>query len=194
MGEVVDFVAALERRGMAYALEGSVYFDTGAFVRAGQTYGRLQPARQAGHDDGGAEPGPAGRRSPRDFALWKGVRDATPSDATWPSPWGPGRPGWHIECSAMATYVPSGGPGLRRNRMEEERWAWQRLTVGAEGDPAAITLGRRWTCIRAALTYSSRTMTTSWRSARRGTQAWPPSPPAATTTSPGAATLFIGVH
>ena len=108
--EIVRFVASLERDGLAYPLDGSVYFDTTAFTRTPQhVYGRLQPARQQGADADDGQ-GPATRKSPRDFALWKAVR-ADPAEpwrtlASWPSPWGPGRPGWHIECSVMARCVP----------------------------------------------------------------------------------------
>ncbi len=89
-----------------------VYFD----VRSFAGYGRL--TRQglddlAPADDTDAEL--AGRkRDPRDFALWKSAKDSEPATASWPTPWGRGRPGWHLECSAMATrYL---GSGVRRPR------------------------------------------------------------------------------
>jgi len=109
--EIIAFVQKLEHDGFAYALDGSVYFDTTAFQQANHHYGKLQPARHSGSAasaDATAEGGHAGRRSPRDFALWKAAADGRERWrllASWPSPWGYGRPGWHIECSVMARFV-----------------------------------------------------------------------------------------
>ncbi len=93
-----DLIRALERRGAAYALPRGVYFPVAADPRYGEL-SRLSPARMkrilAGQDDAALED--TGRRDPRDFALWRLVADGP----TWPSPWGRGRPGWHLECSAM---------------------------------------------------------------------------------------------
>ena len=93
-----DLIRALERRGAAYRLPRGVYFPVAADPRYGEL-SRLAPARMerilAGQDDAGLED--PGRRDPRDFALWRLVTDGP----TWPSPWGRGRPGWHLECSAM---------------------------------------------------------------------------------------------
>src|SRR4029079_993074 len=77
---------------------GDVYFD----VRSWAADGEL--TRQQGDDHEPAEDAdPRGKRDPRDFALWKGWKKALePETAAWPSPYGPGRPGWHIECSAKA--------------------------------------------------------------------------------------------
>ena len=126
MPELVEFVQGLERAGMAYQLDGSVYFDTGAFERGNHVYGRLQPSRQhlGADEDAALEAGPSERRSRRDFALWKATGNGADvptwrTAATWPSPWGPGRPGWHIECSVMATcvcVVVVVGGGVRRCR------------------------------------------------------------------------------
>ena len=88
----------LERRGAAYRLPRGMYFRVASDPRYGEL-SRLSPAAMrrilAGQDDAKLED--AGRRDPRDFALWRFV-DGGP---TWPSPWGRGRPGWHLECSAM---------------------------------------------------------------------------------------------
>jgi len=93
-----ELITALERRGAAYLLPRGVYFPVAADPRYGEL-SRLSPARMkrilAGQDDAGLED--TGRRDPRDFALWRSVTDGP----TWPSPWGRGRPGWHLECSAM---------------------------------------------------------------------------------------------
>jgi len=91
-------IRALERRKAAYVLPRGVYFPVGADPRYG-ALSRLSAASMerilAGQDDAKLED--PGRRDPRDFALWRFVDDGP----TWPSAWGPGRPGWHLECSAM---------------------------------------------------------------------------------------------
>src|SRR5438132_11678488 len=95
MERIVEFIAGLVESGHAYAVDtGDVYFDVASFP----DYGKLS------HRDLNSQLGAArkelepGKRDPRDFALWKHARQGEPS---WPSPWGRGRPGWHIECSAM---------------------------------------------------------------------------------------------
>jgi cysteinyl-tRNA synthetase len=94
IGEIIDFVGTLIERGFAYRSDGDVYFDVGKDADYGKLSGRAVEAMQG---EGGA----AGQRkhSAADFALWKAAKPGEPS---WPSPWGPGRPGWHIECSAMS--------------------------------------------------------------------------------------------
>jgi cysteinyl-tRNA synthetase len=97
--EMHELIAKLIADGHAYAASdgsGDVYFDVGTFPEYGQLSGQRPDSMQA------AEDGPArAKRDPRDFALWKGEKPDEPADAYWPSPWGRGRPGWHIECSAM---------------------------------------------------------------------------------------------
>ncbi len=98
--EMLELIGALVERGHAYAAEdgsGDVYFD----VRSWPAYGELSGQRVDEMQDAG-DADPRGKRDPRDFALWKGWKDTEPRTAAWPSPYGPGRPGWHIECSAMA--------------------------------------------------------------------------------------------
>ncbi len=94
-----SLIARLERRGAAYRVDGSVYFDTARDPRYGEL-SRLSPLRMrrilAAQDDAALED-PA-RRHAIDFALWRRV----PDGPTWPSAYGRGRPGWHLECSAMA--------------------------------------------------------------------------------------------
>ena len=95
--EMVELITDLIERGHAYAASGDVYFD----VRSWSAYGSL--THQGIEDmEAAADADPRGKRDPRDFALWKGAKASEPATATWPSPWGRGRPGWHIECSAMA--------------------------------------------------------------------------------------------
>lgn len=100
--EIVDYVEKIVANGMAYvAPDGSVYFDTQAFRSKGHTYGKLNPWAVGSALAAEGEPG-GDKRHPSDFALWKAAK---PGEPTWESPWGPGRPGWHIECSAMASAV-----------------------------------------------------------------------------------------
>ncbi|NJC83669.1 cysteine--tRNA ligase [Planosporangium mesophilum] len=97
--EMHELIKRLIDKGHAYAAEdgsGDVYFD----VRSYPAYGALSGQRVDAMEP--ADDAPArGKRDPRDFALWKGAKPGEPAEASWPSPWGPGRPGWHIECSAM---------------------------------------------------------------------------------------------
>ena len=124
--EILELIGELVARGHAYAAEdgsGDVYFD----VRSWPSYGEL--TRQKIDDMEAAEDAdPRGKRDPRDFALWKGWKKALePETAAWPSPYGPGRPGWHIECSAMAAKylgpafdIHGGGVDLRFPHHENE--------------------------------------------------------------------------
>jgi cysteinyl-tRNA synthetase len=97
--EMVELMTELVERGHAYPADdgsGDVYFD----VRSWPEYGRL--SNQRIDDMSAAEDAdPRGKRDPRDFALWKGHKKGEPETASWPTPWGRGRPGWHLECSAM---------------------------------------------------------------------------------------------
>ncbi len=97
MDEIIRFTGELIQKGFAYESEGDVYFE----VAASADYGKLTSRRaEAMQGDGG---GTAGRkRAAADFALWK---SAKPDEPSWQSPWGPGRPGWHIECSAMSRRI-----------------------------------------------------------------------------------------
>jgi cysteinyl-tRNA synthetase len=83
--------------GHAYASQGDVYFAVRSFPQYGKLSTRNLDDLQAGAR---VEPGEQ-KRDPLDFALWKAAKPGEPPSVTWPSPWGPGRPGWHIECSAM---------------------------------------------------------------------------------------------
>jgi len=95
--QMVDLMQRLIDSGHAYAQAGDVYFD----VRSWPKYGEL--SRQNPKEMQQGESAAEGKRDGNDFTLWKGARPGEPS---WPTPWGPGRPGWHLECSAMAlTYL-----------------------------------------------------------------------------------------
>ena len=125
--EMVELIQTLIEKGHAYAAEdgsGDVYFD----VRSFGAYGEL--TRQKVDDmEAAADADPRGKRDPRDFALWKGWKSTVePRTASWPSPWGRGRPGWHIECSAMAWKylgesfdIHGGGMDLRFPHHENEQ-------------------------------------------------------------------------
>jgi cysteinyl-tRNA synthetase len=121
--QISRFVDKIVANGFGYATpDGSVYFDIDSFEKAGHSYSRLEPwnkndrALQA-DGEGSLSKGQSMKRSENHFALWKASK---PGEPAWPSPWGLGRPGWHIECSAMASEVigktidiHSGGVDLR---------------------------------------------------------------------------------
>ncbi len=97
-GHVPEMIVLMRRligSGHAYAADGDVYFDVLSYPHYGELSGqRLDHMRAADDVD------ESHKRDPRDFALWKGAKPGEPS---WETPWGPGRPGWHLECSAMST-------------------------------------------------------------------------------------------
>jgi cysteinyl-tRNA synthetase len=143
--EMLELIARLVERGHAYAAadgSGDVYFD----VQSWPAYGEL--THQSIHDMAPAEDAdPRGKRDPRDFALWKGHKADEPETAAWPSPWGRGRPGWHIECSAMAGKylgqafdIHGGGVDLRFPHHENE----QAQSRAAGYDFAAYWLHNAW--------------------------------------------------
>jgi cysteinyl-tRNA synthetase len=96
IGPIVEHIAALIERGHAYAAGGDVYFR----VRSDDGYGTLSHRQIDDMDQGEGVEGSERKEDPLDFALWKGHKEG--EDTVWDSPWGSGRPGWHIECSAMA--------------------------------------------------------------------------------------------
>ncbi len=124
-GSIPQMIALIERlieRGHAYAAGGDVYFDVRSWPEYGvltrQSVDAMEPAADAGQ---------RGKRDPRDFALWKAAKAGEPDSATWVAPWGAGRPGWHIECSAMARRylgpefdIHGGGLDLRFPHHENE--------------------------------------------------------------------------
>ncbi|WP_314506137.1 cysteine--tRNA ligase [uncultured Microbacterium sp.] len=132
--QMEELIARLIDAGHAYAANGDVYFD----VRSWSEYGTL--TRQSlDAMEPAADADPRGKRDPRDFALWKGSKDDEPDSARWDSPWGSGRPGWHIECSAMSRRylgpefdIHGGGLDLRFPHHENEL-----AQSTAAGDPFA---------------------------------------------------------
>ena len=132
-GHVPEMITLMQRLidgGHAYAADGDVYFDVRSFAGYGQLSGqRVDEMLPAGDSVGDAR-----KRDPRDFALWK---SAKPGEPSWPTPWGDGRPGWHLECSAMAgkylgpTFdIHGGGLDLIFPHHENERA--QSLCAGGE--------------------------------------------------------------
>jgi cysteinyl-tRNA synthetase len=126
-GHIPDMVALIERlieSGHAYPVGGDVYFDVHSYAGygelTGQQMGDLQPAADSVGDER--------KRDPRDFALWKAHKPGEPETASWATPWGRGRPGWHLECSAMAERylgpefdIHGGGLDLRFPHHENEQ-------------------------------------------------------------------------
>jgi cysteinyl-tRNA synthetase len=96
IGPIVDYIQTLIDRDHAYAVDGDVYFR----VRSDERYGSLSHRRLEHMDQGEGGEGTERKQDPLDFALWKGHKEG--EDTSWDAPWGSGRPGWHIECSAMA--------------------------------------------------------------------------------------------
>ncbi|MGY1846580.1 cysteine--tRNA ligase [Blastococcus sp. SYSU DS1021] len=122
--EMVELMQRLIDRGHAYAVDGDVYFDVRSFPEYGALTGQrldaLEPAADTDTDER--------KRDPRDFALWKAAKPGEPATASWPTPWGRGRPGWHLECSAMAERylgaefdIHGGGLDLRFPHHENEQ-------------------------------------------------------------------------
>jgi cysteinyl-tRNA synthetase len=138
--QMIELMQRLIDRGHAYAAGGDVYFSVASFADYGALSGQrpadMQPATDSDFQDR--------KRDSRDFALWKSVKAGEPS---WPTPWGAGRPGWHLECSAMAEYylgerfdIHGGGLDLvfphHENEIAQSR--------GAGGDFASFWLHNAW--------------------------------------------------
>ncbi len=106
--EIIEYVDGLIKKGYAYESNGSVYFNTRAFESCGHKYGKLMP-EQIGNSDllaegEGALTANDDKQNPTDFVLWKKTKthESGMIEPSWVSPWGNGRPGWHIECSVMS--------------------------------------------------------------------------------------------
>jgi cysteinyl-tRNA synthetase len=99
IGPIVELIQALIDSGHAYEAGGDVYFRVSSFDGYGKLSNRPLEEMQQGEGDDATEL----KESPQDFALWKATKEG--EDTSWPAPWGAGRPGWHIECSAMAEEI-----------------------------------------------------------------------------------------
>jgi cysteinyl-tRNA synthetase len=131
--DIIAFVQKLMDKGLAYQAGSDVYFDTGAY----EGYGRLSGQNLEDLELGARIDINDKKKNPMDFVLWKGQK---PGEPAWDSPWGPGRPGWHIECSVMATKylgetidIHSGGQDLIFPHHENEI----AQSEGATGKPFA---------------------------------------------------------
>jgi cysteinyl-tRNA synthetase len=131
---IVALIADLIESGHAYAAQGDVYFRVSSFGAYGKLSNRPQEEMAQGEGDDSADL----KESPRDFALWKAHKEG--EDTSWPAPWGEGRPGWHIECSAMAEQllgtdfeIHGGGSDLVFPHHENEI----AQTEAARGEPLA---------------------------------------------------------
>ena len=123
--EMIEMIKVLIERGHAYPApdtSGDVYFD----VKSWPAYGSLSH-QNIDDMEPAADSDPRGKKDPRDFALWKSHKDTEPETASWVTPWGRGRPGWHLECSAMASKylgdefdIHGGGLDLRFPHHENE--------------------------------------------------------------------------
>ena len=98
IGGMIEMIQTLIDKGHAYAADGTVYFRTRSFDGYGKLSKKNIDDLQAGHREIKVT-GEEGKEDPLDFVLWKPKKEGEPS---WPSPWGDGRPGWHIECSVMS--------------------------------------------------------------------------------------------
>jgi len=137
ISEVLAMIGTLIERGLAYAAAGDVYFRVAKFEGYGKLSGRSLEDMQAGARVEVNER----KENPLDFVLWKGAKEGEPA---WPSPWGEGRPGWHIECSAMSRRylgesfdVHVGGRDLIFPHHENE-------IAQSQGACGAGTFARRW--------------------------------------------------
>jgi cysteinyl-tRNA synthetase len=157
MQQIVAYVEALIEKGAAYVVDGDVYFEVATFPDYGKLSGRSAEGQLVGAREGLLlEPG---KRDPRDFALWKAAK---PGEPAWDSPWGAGRPGWHIECSTMVREtlgdqidIHGGGRDLIFPHHENEiaqsealtglpftkYWAHVGLVTTPEGEKQAHSLG-----------------------------------------------------
>lgn len=96
INEIIELINTLLDKNFAYAVNNEVYFDTASYIE----YGKLSKLKLDQLDHGHRVEQSANKKNPTDFVLWKPIKD--PAEVSWESPWGKGRPGWHIECSAMA--------------------------------------------------------------------------------------------
>ena len=118
--QIIEFVKELEDKGYAYAVNGDVYFDTQKF----EGYGKLSGIKQEELEAGSRIEVNDQKKHPMDFVLWKAKKEGEPG---WTSPWGEGRPGWHIECSVMSRRylgdtidIHAGGQDLKFPHHENE--------------------------------------------------------------------------
>jgi cysteinyl-tRNA synthetase len=171
--EMIELISTLIERGHAYPAgdgSGDVYFDVMSWPDYGELSGMKVNEMAAAEDAD-----PRGKRDPRDFALWKGAKANDPTSASWATPWGRGRPGWHLECSAMAGKylgdsfdIHGGGLDLRfphhENELAQSRAAgrgfakyWMHNAwVTMAGEKMSKSLGNTADVLSAVGTYGGR--------------------------------------
>jgi len=133
--EIVDLCRTLVERGHAYVAEGSVYFR----VRSFPDYGKLSGQRIEELNQGARVVAEPGKEDLLDFAIWKAAK---PGEPAWESPWGMGRPGWHIECSAMGLrYL---GPGFDIHGGGRDLIFPHHETEIAQSEAAGLPFARTW--------------------------------------------------
>ena len=174
--EIIDMISNLQEKGHAYVGEDGVYFEIdSAPEKYGQLTGQTLQMVRAGAGGRVADTG-SGKRDHRDFALWK---LAKPGEPSWESPWGDGRPGWHIECSAMSLNhfgeqfdIHGGGHDLRFPHHEAEIFQSECCTgcepvvgywmhngfVNVDGEKMSKSLGNFWTVREAFENYTPLTL------------------------------------
>jgi L-cysteine:1D-myo-inositol 2-amino-2-deoxy-alpha-D-glucopyranoside ligase len=125
IGPMVELAAELVDTGHAYEVDGTVFFDVGSYPGWGALSGLDPDEQERLLAERGGDPADPRKRHPLDFVVWQ---RSLPSEPSWPSPWGPGRPGWHLECSAMSRRylgttidLHGGGADLRYPHHESER-------------------------------------------------------------------------
>jgi cysteinyl-tRNA synthetase len=169
MDAIIEMVQRLVDDGYAYVVDGDVYFEVNKFPEYGKLSGRSVEEMQAGARIEVDER----KRNPEDFALWKAAK---PGEPAWDSPWGKGRPGWHIECSALslkylgaAFDIHAGGMDLHSSRTTRTRLRSRRRTctassrspaTGYTGDPCGCAKRRcpsprGWSCPSASCASST---------------------------------------
>jgi len=139
VSQMLDLIGLLERKGLAYqATDKDVNFSVRRFPTYGQLSGKSIDELRAGERVSVAD----AKQDPLDFVLWKASKESDPQEVRWDSPWGSGRPGWHIECSAMSTAllgtaldIHGGGADLQFPHHENEI----AQSEGAHGGPFART-------------------------------------------------------
>jgi cysteinyl-tRNA synthetase len=161
--EIVELIEALIDGGHAYESGGDVYYRVRSFPGYGKLSNRDPEQMDQGEEAGSAEL----KEDPLDFALWKATKPG--EDTSWPSPWGDGRPGWHIECSAMAEKYPGAAPTSSfpitrmRSRRPRRRGACPWRGCGCTREWSRRAPRRKWPNRSATCSCSTRRSTATGR-------------------------------
>ena len=146
--DIIEFIQKLMDKGLAYQAGNDVYFDTSAY----EDYGKLSGQSLEDLEMGARIDINEAKKNPMDFVLWKGQK---PGEPAWDSPWGPGRPGWHIECSVMSTKylgetidIHSGGQDLIFPTMKMKLPKVKALPANPLPATGCITAISMWTTVK----------------------------------------------